>query len=99
MAAGVEQLELLGDDPCPGQLPAGVTDGRRQRDLGPLSPLQSQGAAAQQPPTPVERVLAVGPPTEGLLLSAAPDIVDGGLAQAHDVEGVQDAHRLGQAGA
>jgi hypothetical protein len=36
---------------------------------------------------------------EGLLLHAAPDLVDGVEAELHDVEGVEDADRAGQVGA
>ena len=38
-------------------------------------------------------------PTEGLLLPSAADVVDRGLPEPHNVEGVQDPHRVGQAAA
>ncbi len=37
-------------------------------------------------------------PAEGLLLPAAPDVVDRGLPKAHNMEGIKPPHRVGQAG-
>ncbi len=61
--------------------------------------VEGEEAAAQQPPATVKRVVPVPSPTEGLLLPAAAHVIDRRLAEAHDVEGVQNPHRLRQAGA
>jgi hypothetical protein len=55
--------------------------------------------STQQSASSVERIVAVPAPAEGLLLPAAPDIVDRGQSQSHDVEGVQHPDGVGQAGA
>jgi hypothetical protein len=57
--------------------------------------VRSRGAAA---PAAVERVLTVPATAEGLLLPAPADVINGGLAEPHDVEGVEHPHRVGQAG-
>lgn len=55
-------------------------------------------AAAQHPPAAVERVLPVSAWAEGLLAAAAAaaDVVDTGLPEAYDVEGVEHPHRVGR---
>ena len=99
VAAGVEQLQLLGDHPRLGQLPARVTDRQRQLRAGPLPLVRRREAAAQQPLAAVERVLTMATPAEALLLPAASDIVDCGLSETHDVEGIKHPDCLRQAGA
>jgi hypothetical protein len=55
------------------------------------------GAAQQS--TDAEQRVAGAAAVPGLLtLDAAAHLVDGGKAQAHDVEGVQDAHCVQQGG-
>ena len=48
--------------------------------------------AAQQPADAVERVVAAAAVPEVFALDAAADIVDGGEAEAHHVEGIQYSH-------
>ncbi len=98
MAAGVEQLQLVGDHRR-GQLPARVTDGQGQLKSRPLPLVQREEAAAQQPAAAVERVVPVPAPAEGLLLPTPADVVDNGLTDPHDVESVQHPHRPRQADA
>ena len=64
---------------------------------GPLG--QRLRGPPQQPPDPVERVVFVAAPVQGVLLDAASDVIDGGQAEAGHVEGVQHPHRARQLGA
>ena len=47
----------------------------------------------------VERIVLAAAVPEGVLLDPPTHVVDGGLGQAHRVEGVQDHDRVGQSGA
>jgi hypothetical protein len=78
VAAPVEQLQLLPDDPRLGQLSAAIAAHEGGLQPAPLSLGQGGEVAAQQPPCAVERVVAVPAVAEGLLLPAAPDVVDRG---------------------
>jgi hypothetical protein len=57
------------------------------------------GAAAQRPADLEQRVGLVAAMAQRLVLDAPADLVEGLVAQPHDVEGVEDAHRVGQFGA
>jgi hypothetical protein len=51
-------------------------------------------AVAEQPADLVERVVLVAAAAQGVLLDAAPDLVDD-LGAKHDMEGVQDGDGVG----
>ncbi len=95
--AGVEQLQLLADHPGLGQLLGRVADGQGELEPSPLPLGQAGEATPQQPRAAVERIVAVPPPSQRLLLPAPADVVDGGLPEPHDVERVEHPHRVGQA--
>jgi hypothetical protein len=57
---------------------------------------EQRESGAQGAPDAVERVAGAAAVPEGLLLHAAADLVDGVEAELHDVEGVEDADRVGQ---
>lgn len=57
------------------------------------------GPTAQQPADSVERVVTAAAVPGLLALDAASHVVDGGEAQAHDVEAVQHPHRATEHGA
>jgi len=95
----VEQPQVLGGDPRRADLPAGVAGLEAGEQPAPGSVGQGAGAAAQHPADPVERVPGAAPVGEGLLLDAAADVVDAREPELHDVEGVEDPHRVGEGGA
>jgi hypothetical protein len=64
-------------------------------DLGPLALGEVFHAVAEQPADLVERVVLVAAAAQGVLLDAAPDLVDDLGAKPHDMEGVQDGDGVG----
>jgi len=79
-------------------LPAAVPDDEGVLQGDPLPVGQGGEPAAQQPPGPIQRIVTMPPPPEGLLLDAAADVVDRGVAEADDVEGVKDPNGVRKAG-
>jgi len=98
-AALIEQHQLLGDDPGVGELPGWVTEHEGVLNTRPLPLVQGREGPAEQPPSSVERVVPVAAPAQGLLLHTTSDVIDRSQPEAHDVERVQDASGVRQAGA
>jgi hypothetical protein len=96
----VDQPQVLGGDPGPGELlVGGVTGVEPGQQPSPRSVGVVIVAAAQQPADAVERITGTAAVPALLALDAAADLVDGGEAEPHHVEGVQHPYCVGQRGA
>ena len=84
----VEPPQLVGDLERLQELPAGVPVGEGELNACPGPDGVGVQAAAQVPAGPVARVAGVPAPPELLLLPASADLIQRGLRELDDMEGV-----------
>ncbi len=74
----------------------GVAVGEGGLQALPTAVVEPVRGAGQQPPRPVQRVLAAAAVPDGGLLHTAADVIDHAVAQPHRVEAVHHQLRVGQ---
>jgi len=88
--------EQLGAGPGDFDLAVFLAGGEHRVQAGLLFVGEVLSSGTQVVPDPVQRVVLTAAVTEGVLLDAAADLVDGLSAKLDDVEGVQDGGGVGE---
>jgi hypothetical protein len=92
----VDVAELLIALPGEGDFLGGVPKGEFGIEPDGLFVGEVFSSDLQGPADPVERVALAAAVSEGVLLDAAPDLVDRGRPEFDDVESIQDGDRFGE---